>query len=119
VATRSLIHLSTSYCQLALVIWKDHVFSKVKDRLVRSLLELMTKERNGELINERVVAGVIHSFGKRTSPCSSSLFFALDVESTLALSYRPFAALVCSQTRYHKQEQAAGDLQGLLRGTVP
>ncbi len=50
--------------QLALVIWKDHVFSKVKDRLVRSLLELITKERDGELINERVVAGVIQSFGK-------------------------------------------------------
>jgi len=49
--------------QLALVIWKDHVFSKVKDRLVRSLLELITKERDGELINERVVAGVIQSFG--------------------------------------------------------
>ncbi|ELR25392.1 cullin 1, putative [Acanthamoeba castellanii str. Neff] len=49
---------------LALVIWKDHVFSKVKDRLVRSLLELITKERDGELINERVVAGVIQSFVK-------------------------------------------------------
>jgi len=49
---------------LALVIWKDHVFVKVQDRLLRSLLELLTKERDGELINSTVVAGVIQSFVK-------------------------------------------------------
>ncbi len=56
--------------KLALVIWKDHVFEKVKDRLVRLLLELITKERDGEMINNTVVAGVIQSFG-------NSLFFLL------------------------------------------
>jgi hypothetical protein len=49
---------------LSLVIWKDHVFVKVQDRLLRSLLELITKERDGELINSTVVAGVIQSFVK-------------------------------------------------------
>jgi hypothetical protein len=49
---------------LALMVWREHLFSRVKDRLVRSLLELMTKERDGELINTTAVTGVIQSFVK-------------------------------------------------------
>jgi len=45
------------------VLWRDHVFGKVKERLLRALLQLLTKERDGEVINSTVLAGVIQSFG--------------------------------------------------------
>jgi hypothetical protein len=61
---------------------------------VRSLLELITKERDGELINERVVAGVIQSFGKST-PTHRSLFPPFTLLITRCVSCVPCVRAVC------------------------
>jgi cullin 1 len=49
---------------LALVIWKEHLFDAVKDRLTKKLLELIQKERDGDQIDQNQVAGVIQSYVK-------------------------------------------------------
>jgi len=49
---------------LALIIWKERVFDEVKDRLTKKILELVKKERDGELIDQTQVTGVIQSYVK-------------------------------------------------------
>ncbi len=49
---------------MALVIWKEHLFDAVKERLTKKLLELIQKERDGDQIDQNQVAGVIQSYVK-------------------------------------------------------
>ena len=55
--------LTDSSAQLAMVIWRDQLFVKIKEKLLRALLELLTKERDGEQVNQSEVRGVIESYG--------------------------------------------------------
>jgi cullin 1 len=47
---------------LSLVIWRDHMFSAQKGRLINALLALIEKERNGEQINTHLVSTVIQGY---------------------------------------------------------
>lgn len=49
---------------LVLVIWRDRLFEKLKDRLVRCVLELITQDRDGNQVNTTLMAGVINSYVK-------------------------------------------------------
>ena len=46
-----------------MVIWRDRLFNKIKDKVLRAVLELITKDRDGEQINQSEVRGVIESYG--------------------------------------------------------
>lgn len=60
----------TRGAQLALVIWRDRLFSKIKDRLIRALLELIQRDRDGEQVNQSEVRGVIESYGATDLPAA-------------------------------------------------
>lgn len=47
---------------LGLVVWRDHLFREVKARLTKALLDQIERERNGEQINNQLVAGVIEGY---------------------------------------------------------
>jgi len=47
---------------LALVIWRDHLFTALKQRLTNAILALIEKERNGEQIDTTLVHGVINGY---------------------------------------------------------
>jgi hypothetical protein len=52
-----------SNLQLSLVIWKEKLFLKSKDRIMKAVNELVTKERDGEQISHSELSGVVASFG--------------------------------------------------------
>lgn len=85
--------------QLALVIWRDRLFGRIKDRLIRALLALIQRDRDGEQVNHSDVRGVIESYGALMP----------------ALIYAPSDRVApCSEARHCEQKQAARDLQGGL-----
>jgi cullin 1 len=45
------------------VLWKTFLFMPLKDRMIEALLELIEKERNGELIDSSLVKGCIEIYG--------------------------------------------------------
>ena len=59
--------------QLSLVIWRDHLFTPLKARLTKALLQLIEKERNGEQIEHSLVKGVITGYGSHLPLCSFAL----------------------------------------------
>ena len=44
--------------------WNRMVFEKMADRLLKAAMRLVERERNGELIDKRLVSGVRESFGR-------------------------------------------------------
>eukprot|EP01119_Soliformovum_irregulare_P012630 TRINITY_DN3292_c1_g1_i4.p1 TRINITY_DN3292_c1_g1~~TRINITY_DN3292_c1_g1_i4.p1 ORF type:complete len:651 (-),score=202.85 TRINITY_DN3292_c1_g1_i4:48-1769(-) len=49
---------------LALVVWRDRLFKKIKDRLLRAVLDVVCKDRDGEMSNIGQVTGVVNSYVK-------------------------------------------------------
>lgn len=49
--------------QLSLVIWRDYLFTPLKARLTKAILQLVEKERNGEQIDHSLVKAVISGYG--------------------------------------------------------
>lgn len=46
-------------CQLSLIIWRERLFMKVRERLLRAVEELITKDRDGEQISPSQVSGLV------------------------------------------------------------
>src|SRR5689334_23341941 len=44
--------------------WSRIVFDKIAERLLHASMKLIEKERNGELVDSRLIVGVRESFGK-------------------------------------------------------
>ncbi|CAI5444276.1 unnamed protein product [Caenorhabditis angaria] len=44
---------------LALMIWKEHMFGGMKDKVIDAVLELIKKERNGDIIRTAYISGVV------------------------------------------------------------
>jgi len=61
---------SSSNCEiyevftLAMVIWRDHLFLKLSERILRSVLAFIEQDRNGEQVNHAVISGIISSYVK-------------------------------------------------------
>lgn len=48
--------------QLAMITWRDHLFTELNAKLTNSILILIEKERNHEVINTSLVSGVINCY---------------------------------------------------------
>mmetsp|Transcript_3494 Transcript_3494/g.5293 ORF Transcript_3494/g.5293 Transcript_3494/m.5293 type:complete len:680 (-) Transcript_3494:367-2406(-) len=49
---------------LSLVVWREHVFSKVKEPLFKGVMGLLTSERQGQAIDHSLVRGIVQSYEK-------------------------------------------------------
>lgn len=50
--------------QLTLVSWKKYMFEYVNHNVIAAVLKLITKQRNGEVIETGLIKNVVDSFGK-------------------------------------------------------
>lgn len=51
------------HSKLSLVIWRDRLFQKLKDRIVRAAIEQVTRDRDSEQVNVSEIYGVVQSYG--------------------------------------------------------
>jgi hypothetical protein len=67
---------------LCLVIWKVHMFDAIKDKLVAGVLQLLEKERDGEIINPSTIANIVQSFVKigQIKPNKTLEIYRMDFE---------------------------------------
>lgn len=52
------------FFQLTLVSWKKYMFEYVNHNVIAAVLKLITKQRNGEVIETGLIKNVVDSFGK-------------------------------------------------------
>ena len=48
--------------KLTLVVWRDTLFHALRQPLIDAVMDLITRERNGEKVNTRLIRGVIDCF---------------------------------------------------------
>eukprot|EP01087_Luapelamoeba_hula_P016964 TRINITY_DN5286_c0_g1_i1.p1 TRINITY_DN5286_c0_g1~~TRINITY_DN5286_c0_g1_i1.p1 ORF type:complete len:750 (+),score=121.38 TRINITY_DN5286_c0_g1_i1:207-2456(+) len=113
-ATAEVFEIAT----LCLVVWRDHVFSRTKGRLVEAVLDLFTKERDGEVINSRVLIGIIQSFVKlgainKNKPLEiyKDEFETAFLESTAEYYSRESAAFISSNGVSSYMQKAVARIQ--------
>lgn len=84
---------------LALVIWRDRVFVKVKERIMKAVQELITRDRDGEQINQGIVTGIVQSYVKLGS---------INKNKPLEIYKEDFETPFLSNTReYYSRESTA------------
>eukprot|EP01117_Protostelium_nocturnum_P003593 TRINITY_DN1480_c0_g1_i1.p1 TRINITY_DN1480_c0_g1~~TRINITY_DN1480_c0_g1_i1.p1 ORF type:complete len:629 (+),score=88.00 TRINITY_DN1480_c0_g1_i1:331-2217(+) len=49
---------------LALIIWRDRLFSKIKFNMIRAILEVVKRDRDGEKVNQSEIYGIMTSYVK-------------------------------------------------------
>jgi cullin 1 len=49
--------------KLSLVSWRDHFFQNVQKNVMKAVLKLVKKQRDGETIDTGLVKKVVESFG--------------------------------------------------------
>jgi cullin 1 len=62
---------------MAMETWQKAVFQPLYKQVTHACLELIKSERNNEIINTRLISGVIQSYGKIKLICSSIVFFII------------------------------------------
>jgi cullin 1 len=84
---------------LALVTWKERLFMKVKDRLMRAVEDLITRDRDGEQIVTSQVSGLVQCLIKLGN---------INKTKQLELYKEEFEAAYLENTRdYYARESAA------------
>lgn len=80
---------------LALVIWRDRLFNKIKDRLMRAVLDLITKDRDGEGDHNRaLISGIVQSYVKLgiINKSKPLVIYELDFETPFLAHTRQYYA---------------------------
>eukprot|EP01114_Cavostelium_apophysatum_P003186 TRINITY_DN1295_c0_g1_i1.p1 TRINITY_DN1295_c0_g1~~TRINITY_DN1295_c0_g1_i1.p1 ORF type:complete len:780 (-),score=255.74 TRINITY_DN1295_c0_g1_i1:133-2472(-) len=84
---------------LALVMWREHCFDPIKDKLIPSLLDLLDQDRNGNKQDKSLIRNMVQSYIEfdKVGPNEGQQFYEKEFESRYVERIKQFYAAESTQ----------------------